>query len=797
LDTDPLVYGRGLARCTVATGRCATRGAGAEARPDGTHYPGTYLAGGYNRLESRVSGRAVVNEDLVNFPNWLPVNFRPEGGRWVEWGSTELLEHRLELRLREGLLLRRYRLRDDDGRETSIAERRIVHMRHPRVAALRYTVTPENWDGPAEFRSALDASVVNDGVGRYRELASRHLEVLGTGPVEPEGVFVSTRTVQSRLEAAIAARTRFFRDGDRVEPDLEIGERDGTVGQHAVLELTRNRSVDLEKVVTFYTSRDSAISEASHDARRALLRLGDFESLRRSHRVEWDALWRRFDLELIPSRDEGGDLPRTQLILRLHIFHLLQTCSHNTVDLDVGVPARGWHGEAYRGHIFWDEIFVHPLYNLHIPEISRSLLLYRYRRLEAARAYAEEEGYRGALYPWQSGSDGTEETQVLHQNPLSGEWAPDHSRRQRHINAAIAYNVRQYAETTGDLQFLRRYGAEMLLEIARFWSSAAHFNPERKRWEIHGVMGPDEYQEKYPGAEEGGVRNNAYTNVMAVWCVEAALEALDLVGETRSGELRAATGLDDEELERWRSLTRSMFVPFLEDGVIEQFEGYRDLEEFDWEGYRREYGDIQRLDRILKAEGDTPDRYKASKQADATMLFYLLSIDELSRIFSNLGYDFDADALVRTVEYYRRRSSHGSTLSWVVYASVVNLIDQDEGWRLFREALRSDIDDIQGGTTSEGIHLGAMAGTFDTVLRRFAGIRVTRKQVSFDPRCPPLLRGMRFRVAHRRQWIDVHLEPGALSLTLEATAPRPIPVRIRDQEAELEPGRSRRFELEG
>ncbi len=171
-----------------------------------------------------------------------------------------------------------------------------------------------------------------------------------------------------------------------------------------------------------------------------------------------------------------SDSDRPQMILRLHIFHLLQTVSRNSIDLDNGVPARGWHGEAYRGHVFWDELFIFPYLNLRIPNLTRSLLLYRYRRLNRARLAAEEEGVRGALYPWQSGSNGREETQQLPLNPKSGRWLPDHTHLQRHVNAAIAYNVWQYFKTTGDLEFLCNYGAEMILEIARFLANIATYN---------------------------------------------------------------------------------------------------------------------------------------------------------------------------------------------------------------------------------------------------------------------------------------------------------------------------------
>ena len=251
------------------------------------------------------------------------------------------------------------------------------------------------------------------------------------------------------------------------------------------------------------------------------------------------------------------------------------------------MPARGLNGEAYRGHIFWDELFIYPYLNFRLPEITRELLMYRYRRLGEARAAAREAGYKGAMFPWQSGSDGTEETQVVHLNPISGQLGPRPvSHNQRHVNAAIFFNIWHYYQATDDADFVRDHGAEIMLEIARFWASIAHFNPERDRYEIHGVMGPDEFHEKYPGAAEGGVRNNAYTNVMVAWIADTAQRVLAMLPDSRRDALIDRLGLGDDEIAAWEGMSRKMFVPFHGDGIISQFEGYEDLEELDWEGYR-------------------------------------------------------------------------------------------------------------------------------------------------------------------------------------------------------------------
>ena len=235
-------------------------------------------------------------------------------------------------------------------------------------------------------------------------------------------------------------------------------------------------------------------------------------------------------------------------------------------------------------------------------------------------------GTRAPCSPGRAAPTGREETQELHLNPKSGRWLPDHSHLQRHVNIAIAYNVWQHYMVTGSIGFLRFTGAELLLEIARFWSSIATYNAGEDRYEIHGVMGPDEYHEGYPDSDEQGLRNNTYTNVMAVWVLQRALEALDeLPPHYRRGAGRGARRIRDEELDRWRDITRKMKVVFHADGVLTQFEGYEQLPEFDWEGYRERYGNIQRLDRVLEAEGDSTNRYKLAKQADVLMLLFLLS----------------------------------------------------------------------------------------------------------------------------------------------------------------------------
>ena len=200
---------------------------------------------------------------------------------------------------------------------------------------------------------------------------------------------------------------------------------------------------------------------------------------------------------------------------------------------------------------------------------------------------------------------------------------------------------------------------------------------------------------------------------------------LALLSDIRRAELTARLGLSAQEFQRWDEISRKMFVPFHGDGIISQFEGYEDLAELDWEAYRRRYGNIQRLELILEAENDSANRYKLSKQADVLMLFYLFSAEELGALFERLGYPFEYETIPRNVAYYDARSSHGSTLSRVVHAWVLARSDRPRAMRYFAEALQSDVSDIQQGTTAEGVHLGAMAGTVDLVQRVSTGIEIT------------------------------------------------------------------------
>jgi trehalose/maltose hydrolase-like predicted phosphorylase len=264
------------------------------------------------------------------------------------------------------------------------------------------------------------------------------------------------RTSQSHIQVAQVARTQIFLDGRLLEAHRRVLKEPGYIGHELTADVGQGEILVVEKLASFYTSRDQAISECGLEARKAGVRAGRFDAVKANHVLAWEHIWRRFDVRIQPA-DPGFKL-NISMLLRLNMFHLLQTVSLHSIGLDTGIPARGWTGEAYQGHIFWDELFIFPFFNYRLPEITRDLLTYRYRRLGEARAAARAAGHKGAMFPWQSGSDGQEETDVLNLNPRSQRWVPDNSHLERHVGSAVAYNVWQYFEVTRDIEFLQLDG---------------------------------------------------------------------------------------------------------------------------------------------------------------------------------------------------------------------------------------------------------------------------------------------------------------------------------------------------
>jgi alpha,alpha-trehalase len=809
----PELEGAREALCATGNGFFCTRAAALESVADDVHYPATYLAGGYNRVKVNKPDSDLYEEQLVNLPNWLAVNFKIDDGEWFNLKNVEIIKYQQRLDLRQAIVYRDIRFRDAQGRETSIAQRIFVNMRLVHLASLEVTWTAHNWSGELTIRSALEGRVSQPASGGSKN--ETHLEY--THNAVTDGILsLVVTTKQSRLTVSEAASHNIFIDDKPQAPKQSNLIEPGYVGVDFKLYLARDSRAKLHKTVALFTSRDRGISEPAEAARAAVIEAPPFEVLLIQQLRCWGSLWRQFEL-FVDTKDAKSHT-KSALLLHLNTYHVLQVASPNIIDLDTGLPARGWTGEGYQGHVFWDALFVFPFINFRAPKVAEALMKYRYRRLDSARAIARQHGNRGARFPWQSGSDGREDTPTFDWNDQKKAWSPDNSGMQIHVNSAIVHDIWQYYQVTADLEFMKAYGAEIILEIARFFASFSDFSEKLNRFEIHGVVGPDEFHTAYPGAKKFGINNNAYTNIMAVATFVTALELIEILPSDHRDELLERLEISKEEIAQWDDMSKRMFIPFTEDGLISQFEGYEKLKPFPC----GEDGtiDMTKLNEVLQEEGGTPNEFAVGKQADVLLLFYLFSSDELKELFHRLGYSFECSDIRKNVEYYLPKTANQSTLSRIAHAWVLSRLDRRASWNLLSgannprslaknaqttngprswpvllEALDSDFSELHHAATRDGIHMGAMGGTLDIVQRCYTGMVARKDVLWFNPRLPDALSRLNLSIQYRGQALRIEITHEELEITALHSSTSIIKIGMNDKIFEVTGGDRKSFSL--
>jgi HAD superfamily hydrolase (TIGR01509 family) len=462
-----------------------------------------------------------------------------------------------------------------------------------------------------------------------------------------------------------------------------------------------------------------------------------------AHEAAWDDRWTAGDVVVEGDND-------VQRVVRFATYHLISTA--NPEDETVSVGARALSGDAYFGHVFWDtEIYLLPFYTAVWPQAARTLLMYRYHSLPAARSKAAKAGYRGALYAWESADTG-EETTPEHVV------APDGTlveilcgKLEQHISADIAYAVWNYWRATGDDDFYRRAGAEIVLETARFWASRAALEDDGRR-HIRHVIGPDEYHED--------VDNSAFTNVMARWNIARALETVDLLSKRwpeDAQRLLASLGLQEAELADWRDAVERM-VTGLDPatGLYEQFAGFHALEDLDLNDYA---GRTSPIDVVIGRE-----RTQASqvvKQADVVALIALVP------------EAFPPDAAEANFRHYEARCGHGSSLSPAMHALVAaRLGDSDLALKYLHRIAQFDPDPGSAG----GVRIAGLGGIWQAVVLGFGGLDMTGDVLAVDPKLPPKWRSLAFRVCWKGSSVAFRIGDGHVHATL--VEGEPVEVRI-------------------
>lgn len=683
---------------TLANGYLGTRGATEEAYRERT--PGTFLAGLFDAVPREVT-------ELPNLPDWLSLEISLEGEHF-DLRQGEVLAYYRVLHLREGTLERFVRWRSPRGRITQLRFTRFVSIAQHHLSGLRCEFTPENYSGTIRILSRLDGQVTNSG--------TQHLAPVEASTYGDRGIYLITETYQHKHLVVQAAAHRI--GGSMKGEGFANGHR--RMDYWVELEAEAGQVSSFEKLVTTYSSRDLELQEVQK-SQELLLTLAVNESLTvlekgfgralEAHLAAWARRWSRADVEIA-----GPDFD--QLSLRFALFHLMQMASWH--DHRVSVAAKGLSGEGYRGHVFWDtEIFIQPFF-LHVfPEVAKLQLRYRNHTLAGALRKAKDNGYEGAMFPWESADTGDETTPTVGaidfatKKPipiLTGKY-------QQHITADIAYAISRYLDVTGDREFVKSFGAEVVLLGARFWASRVEYNPVDDCFEIRAIMGPDEYKEI--------VDNNYYTNFLVQKHLRFARE---LLANPIHGETAARWGFTDDEGRRWAEIAAKLRLPRRGD-LMEQFDGFFELKEIDVLKYRDTPGALQKVYSWREI-----NQAQVLKQADVVMLLHMFP------------GEFTDQEKTANWEYYEPRTMHDSSLSAGIHSAVAaDLGLKDEAYRYFQKASRIDLGDgLQN--SAHGLHAASLGGLWQAVVHGFGGVRVEQGVLKLKPQLPEAWSKLSFKL---------------------------------------------------
>ncbi len=708
---------------TLGNGYFASRGSFEEG------YPGevatTFAHGLYDKTP-------VVFTALVNLPGWFDLSLQVNGRRFrLDQGTVLHFQRRLDLR--QGVLQRQVRWQSPDGVVLDLLLERFLSYAQPHVGAWRLLVTAVNQPCHLTIETGINGHVTNGDDGS--KIYLRHWEHLGQGEAESDAIWLHSRTNESQIELGTAAMLQAASETAVVcqpcpgQPRFQVAH-----------ELLAGHTWQVDKLVSFTTSRDAMTGEDSETGTvygRALAQLQgqSYDTLKFAHLAAWAYLWQQSDV-LIEGDDEA------QQAVRYNLFQLLAAAPQQDERASIG--AKTLSGYGYAGHVFWDtEIFMLPFFSHTHPHIARNMLLYRYHTLDGARRKAAANGFTGAQYAWESAATGDEVTPtwVPHfsdPKKLVRIWTGD---IQIHISADIAYAIMQYWRVTGDNDFIGDYGAEMILDTARFWASRAE--PEEvngiRRYAIRDVIGPDEYHDH--------VDNNSFTNFMCRWHLQTALGIRAWLHEQhpqKAAELEQRLELSESAYAHWQDVINHLiFLYDPETHIIEQFEGFFEREPV-------EPAFIANADKSLQIifgiEG--ANARQILKQADVIMLLCLFR-DQFDRTVWRANWD-----RYMPITDHRYGSSLGPSFhAW----AACEMERPDEAYEHFMLACLADLGDVRGNA-GDGIHAASLGGVWQAIAFGFAGLRLTAVGPVVQPRLPAHWQRLAFRYQYQGEQRQVDIQ---------------------------------------
>ena len=695
---------------SLGNGRMGQRG-NFEEQFSGKTLQGNYVAGVYYPDKTRVgwwkNGYPEYFAKVLNACNWIGIDIEING-ETLDLNTCEVSDFKRTLNMKEGTLARSFVATLPSGNQIAVDTTRFCSIVDDEAGAIRYSITPLNFDGTLTLTPYLDGDVSNKDSNYGEKFWDEVRKETGFG----EG-YVELKTKKTDFYVGTAMRFEIAQNGVKIDFQAQPIKKEKYVGSKIELKVNQNEQTTIYKYVANLSSMNHEVNELFDKSKKYVERIHTkgFEQLHNEQKDAWTAKWNHNDIVI------EGDVAAQQAI-RFNIFQLQQTYTGQDERLNIG--PKGFTGEKYGGSTYWDtEAYCLPFYlSTADQNVARNLLVYRYKHLQKAIENAEKLGFKNgaALYPMVT----------MNGEECHNEW--EITFEEIHRNGAIAYAIFDYVRYTADATYLPEYGLEVLIAISRFWSQRVNWSGDKQKYVMLGVTGPNEY--------ENNVNNNWYTNYIAAWTLRYTLAELQahLANDPAAAqELLKKTNFNfDSETEKWQDIIENMYLPYdAERDVFLQQDGFLDKELLTVNDIAAERPINQRWswDRILRS--------CFIKQADVLQGLYFFEDD------------FDEATLQRNFDFYEPMTVHESSLSPCVHAiQAAKLGRQDKAYEMYLRTARLDLDDYNNDT-EDGLHITSMAGTWLAVVKGFGGMRVQNDRLSFSPFLPDKWQSFSFRVSFR------------------------------------------------
>jgi len=686
----------------------------------GETFQGSYIAGVYYPDKTRVgwwkNGYPEYFAKVLNAPNWIGINVQINDENLDLHTCKEVSKFKRELNMKEGWLSRSFEAVLQNGIKIKVDTKRFLSLELDQIGAISYNVTPLNTDAKITYTPYLDAGITNEDTN----WDDQFWDVLEVSQNKKQS-FIHARTMKTHFYTCTFMQSRVFLEGNEILTDCNSSKTDKTASSSYQQEVKKNQTYTIHKFGGYVVDRIHNKNELVALAKDVLDKAVSFgfDALLETQKQSWAQIWHMSDITIT------GDV-KAQQGIRFNIFQLNQTYLGTDATLNIG--PKGFTGEKYGGSTYWDtEAYCIPFYMATKDQsVARSLLEYRYNHLEKAIENAAKLGFTNgaALYPMVT----------MNGEECHNEW--EITFEEIHRNGAIAFAIYNYHRFTNDYTYIPEKGLEVLIGIARFWHQRVNFSTAKNKYVMLGVTGPNEY--------ENNINNNFYTNYIAKWCIDYALENIEIVKTDHISDyirIKEKVAFTDDELMDWKKVADNMYFPFSEKhNIYLQQDGFLDKELItvaDLDKSQRPINQKWSWDRILRSP--------YIKQADTLQGFYMFEDH------------FSTEELERHFDFYEPFTVHESSLSPCVHSIQAAKLDRmEQAYEFYLRTSRLDLDDYNH-EVEEGLHITSMAGTWMSIVEGFGGMRILNNTLSFAPKIPKGWKSYSFKVNFRGQIITVNV----------------------------------------